>query len=354
MTGTASTNTCASAAAIRWSTPPAPIPSRDAISSQEGPVPSAGSSVTVASRPWRRGTASPSTPALRPQLPQARRGRTHHPPSADLLLPRPPHPLPGAAVRLRGVRMHRLRPSVLFRGTERVLTVALVGASQAAFLWMFLSADALEQTARSEDVMRFARRLAPRHGRQRVALHAGFLRHRRGGLAAIAARHADRDRTRRHHGPAGGVCGGRPRVGARGADRGGRPARRGRPFTAVLAGAPVGVSRDARTLHTGHVDGLRPRVPRGALAPAMAAVHRAGHVVGGSRADAAVDGGRFHGTVARTALRRAIQSRACRRPAPSSWAGFSPPALSAARAAGARTIPRARGAPRRPAAHRRG
>lgn len=52
--------------------------------------------------------------------------------------------------------MHRLRPSVLFRGTERVLTVALVGASQAAFLWMFLSADALEQSARSEDVLRFA------------------------------------------------------------------------------------------------------------------------------------------------------------------------------------------------------
>jgi len=52
--------------------------------------------------------------------------------------------------------MHRLRPSLLFRGTERVLTVALVGAAQAVFLWMFLSADPLEKAAASEQVLRFA------------------------------------------------------------------------------------------------------------------------------------------------------------------------------------------------------
>ena len=52
--------------------------------------------------------------------------------------------------------MHRLRPSLLFRGPERVLTVALAGAAQAAFLWMFLSADPIEKTIASEQVLRFA------------------------------------------------------------------------------------------------------------------------------------------------------------------------------------------------------
>lgn len=52
--------------------------------------------------------------------------------------------------------MHRLRPSVLLRGSDRVLTSALVVASQALFLWMFLSADPLEQMADSEAGRRFA------------------------------------------------------------------------------------------------------------------------------------------------------------------------------------------------------
>lgn len=52
--------------------------------------------------------------------------------------------------------MHRLRPSVLLRGSERILTSALVVAAQALFLWMFLSADPLEQVAGSEAALRFA------------------------------------------------------------------------------------------------------------------------------------------------------------------------------------------------------
>ena len=52
--------------------------------------------------------------------------------------------------------MHRLRPSVLLRGSDRVLTSGLVVAAQALFLWMFLSADPLEQVAPSAAAWRFA------------------------------------------------------------------------------------------------------------------------------------------------------------------------------------------------------
>lgn len=52
--------------------------------------------------------------------------------------------------------MHRLWPSVLLCGSDRVLTSALVVASQALFLWMFLSADPLEQVADSTAGLRFA------------------------------------------------------------------------------------------------------------------------------------------------------------------------------------------------------
>jgi hypothetical protein len=52
--------------------------------------------------------------------------------------------------------MHRLRPSVLLRGPDGVLRTALVIATQALFLWMFLAADPLEQAAQSEAGLRFA------------------------------------------------------------------------------------------------------------------------------------------------------------------------------------------------------
>lgn len=52
--------------------------------------------------------------------------------------------------------MHRLRPSVLLRGSDEVLRAALVVATQALFLWMFLAADPLEQAGASESALRFA------------------------------------------------------------------------------------------------------------------------------------------------------------------------------------------------------
>jgi hypothetical protein len=52
--------------------------------------------------------------------------------------------------------MHRLRPSVLLRGSEPLLIGALVVTTQAIFLWMFLAADPLEQAAASEAALRFA------------------------------------------------------------------------------------------------------------------------------------------------------------------------------------------------------
>lgn len=52
--------------------------------------------------------------------------------------------------------MHRLRPSVPFPRSERLLTLALLSAAQALFLWMFLAADAIEQRAQTDVVRHFA------------------------------------------------------------------------------------------------------------------------------------------------------------------------------------------------------
>ena len=53
--------------------------------------------------------------------------------------------------------MHRLRASLLLRRSEAVLIAALLVTTQGLFLWMFLSADPLEQIARADDrAMRFA------------------------------------------------------------------------------------------------------------------------------------------------------------------------------------------------------
>lgn len=52
--------------------------------------------------------------------------------------------------------MHRLRPSVLLRGSDQVLIAGLVVAAQTLFLWMFLSVDPLEQAAPSAAALRFA------------------------------------------------------------------------------------------------------------------------------------------------------------------------------------------------------
>lgn len=52
--------------------------------------------------------------------------------------------------------MHGLRTSFLLRGSDGLLTPGLVIASQAAFLWMFVSADPLEQMLGSEPALRFA------------------------------------------------------------------------------------------------------------------------------------------------------------------------------------------------------
>ena len=52
--------------------------------------------------------------------------------------------------------MHRLRPSVLFRRSDRILTAALLGAAQALFLWMFLSADPVEVAVHSRRALEFA------------------------------------------------------------------------------------------------------------------------------------------------------------------------------------------------------
>ena len=52
--------------------------------------------------------------------------------------------------------MHRLRPSVLLRRSDRILTLALLSAAQALFLWMFFAADPLERRGAAEPVLRFA------------------------------------------------------------------------------------------------------------------------------------------------------------------------------------------------------
>ena len=52
--------------------------------------------------------------------------------------------------------MHGLRTSFLLRGSDRLLTAGLVVASQAVFLWMFVSADPLEQALGSASALRFA------------------------------------------------------------------------------------------------------------------------------------------------------------------------------------------------------
>jgi hypothetical protein len=52
--------------------------------------------------------------------------------------------------------MHRLRPSVLLRRSDRILTLALLSAAQALFLWMFFAADPLERHGAAEPVLRFA------------------------------------------------------------------------------------------------------------------------------------------------------------------------------------------------------
>lgn len=53
--------------------------------------------------------------------------------------------------------MHRLRTSILLRRTERILIAALLLAAQAAFLWMFFSADSVEQFAGPDrELLRFA------------------------------------------------------------------------------------------------------------------------------------------------------------------------------------------------------
>jgi len=52
--------------------------------------------------------------------------------------------------------MHGLRTSFLLLGSDRLLTPGLVVVSQAAFLWMFVSADPLEQALGSESALKFA------------------------------------------------------------------------------------------------------------------------------------------------------------------------------------------------------
>jgi hypothetical protein len=52
--------------------------------------------------------------------------------------------------------MHGLRASLLFRRSDRFLTLGLLCAAQALFLWMFLSTDPLEQLAPSDAGLRFA------------------------------------------------------------------------------------------------------------------------------------------------------------------------------------------------------
>lgn len=52
--------------------------------------------------------------------------------------------------------MHRLRSSLLFRGSDRIVAAVLLAAAQALFLWMFLSADPIETALRSEAALAFA------------------------------------------------------------------------------------------------------------------------------------------------------------------------------------------------------
>ena len=52
--------------------------------------------------------------------------------------------------------MYRLRPSILLRRSDRILTATLLAAAQALFLWMFLSADPVEAGSSSTRALAFA------------------------------------------------------------------------------------------------------------------------------------------------------------------------------------------------------